>query len=66
MDFNSIDWNDMWQQQSSHSPLNKASPEELWDKRAESFNKRISRVIDNSDLLDKDDYISKILDQDRS
>jgi SAM-dependent methyltransferase len=63
MDFNSIDWNTMWQEESAQSHLNKSSPKELWDKRADSFNKRISRVIDGREGLDKDDYISKLLDK---
>lgn len=63
MDYNSIDWNAMWQEESAHTFFNKSSPKELWDKRAESFNKRISRVIDGSEGLDKDDYISKLLDK---
>jgi SAM-dependent methyltransferase len=63
MDFNSIDWNAMWQEESNHSAWNKSSPKELWDKRAESFNKRISRVMTGKDELDKDDYISKMLDR---
>jgi SAM-dependent methyltransferase len=61
MDFNSIDWNAMWQAESAQTFFNKSSPKELWDKRAENFNKRISKVIDGSEELDKDDYISKLL-----
>jgi SAM-dependent methyltransferase len=63
MDFNSIDWNALWQEESAQSHFNKSSPKELWDKRADSFNKRISRVIDGREGLDKDDYISKLLNK---
>jgi SAM-dependent methyltransferase len=63
MDFNDIDWNEMWKAESgrSHWGDDKMSRKELWDKRAESFNKRISRVVDGREGLDKDDYISKML-----
>jgi SAM-dependent methyltransferase len=61
MDYYAIDWNKMWQEESNHSPWNKTSPKDLWNKRAEGFNKRISRVMDSQDELDKDDYISKML-----
>jgi SAM-dependent methyltransferase len=63
MDFNAIDWNSMWQAESNRSPWNKTSPEELWNKRAESFSKRITRVVEGKEGLDKDDYISKMLDR---
>ena len=61
MNFNSIDWNSLWQEESAHSHWNKTSQKDLWNKRAESFNKRISRVVEGKEGLDKDDYISKIL-----
>jgi SAM-dependent methyltransferase len=61
MDFNSIDWNSMWKEESAREHWNKGSQKELWDKRAESFNKLISRVSDGKKELDKDDYISKML-----
>jgi SAM-dependent methyltransferase len=61
MDFNSIDWSSMWQEESARGHFNKSSPKELWDKRAESFNKGISQVIDDHESLDKNDYISKML-----
>jgi SAM-dependent methyltransferase len=38
------------------------SIKELWDKRADSFTKRINRVKDG-DFGDKDDYISQMLDR---
>ncbi len=65
MDFNSIDWNEMWQSECgrSHWGDNKMSRKELWDKRAASFDKRISRVVEGKEGLDKDDYISKMLDR---
>lgn len=61
MDYNSIDWNTLWQEESAQSHWNKTSPKELWDKRADSFSKRISRVVNDPEGLDKDDYISKLL-----
>lgn len=63
MDFNSIDWNALWRQESRHSHWKDASAQKaLWDRRAESFDKRINRVK-KGDPLDKDDYISKMLDR---
>ncbi len=61
MDFNTIDWNAMWEDSLAHSHWNKKAQQDLWNQRAESFNKRISRVVDGRDGLDKDDYISKML-----
>ncbi len=63
MDFNSIDWNSMWQAESGRSPWTKTPQKELWNRRAASFSQRISRVVDGRDELDKDDYISKMLDR---
>jgi predicted TPR repeat methyltransferase len=62
MDFNTIDWNTMWQEESGRSHWDKASSKELWDKRADSFDKRINRVKEG-EPRDKDDYISKMLDR---
>ncbi len=62
MGFNSIDWNGMWQEEARHSQWSNSSAKELWDKRAESFDKRINRVKDG-EPRDKDDYISKMLDR---
>jgi predicted TPR repeat methyltransferase len=63
MDFNSIDWNAMWQEEPGHSHWkDNASQKELWDRRADSFSKRINRVMDG-EPRDKDDYISKMLDR---
>ena len=39
------------------------SQKDMWNKRAESFSKRINRVTDGREGLDKDDYISKMLDR---
>jgi SAM-dependent methyltransferase len=63
VDFNSIDWNAMWQAESggAHWKDNMSS-KELWDRRAESFDKRINPVK-NGEPRDKDDYISKMLDR---
>jgi SAM-dependent methyltransferase len=65
MDYNTIDWNVLWQQASSRSPYSQgiASQKELWNKRAANFNKRISRVTEGTEELDKDDYISKMLER---
>ncbi len=61
MDFNKIDWQAMWEQEERHSHWSNSSAKELWDKRADSFTKRINRVKDG-EPRDKDDYISKMLD----
>jgi predicted TPR repeat methyltransferase len=62
MDFNTIDWNAMWKEESTHAHFkDNMSSKEVWDKRAESFDKRISRVVEGKEKLDKDDYISKML-----
>jgi SAM-dependent methyltransferase len=62
MDFNTIDWNTMWQEESGRSHWDNSSSKALWDKRADSFDKRINRVKDG-EPRDKDDYISKMLDR---
>lgn len=52
----------MWRAESGHSRgQDNAAAKALWDKRAESFDKRINRVKDG-EPRDKDDYISKMLD----
>jgi predicted TPR repeat methyltransferase len=63
MDFNAIDWNAMWKAEASSSHWGKSnySHKDLWDQRAASFNKRIKRVAEGKEVLDKDDYISKML-----
>jgi SAM-dependent methyltransferase len=61
MDFDSIDWNAMWEAESGHSPWNKACQKELWNKRAASFSQSINRVVEGEEGLDKNDYISKML-----
>jgi SAM-dependent methyltransferase len=61
MDFSKIDWQAMWQEE--RGPYrDDLSIKELWDKRADSFTKRINRVKDG-EPRDKDDYISKMLDR---
>lgn len=62
MDFDKIDWNAMWQEAVGFSHWDNSSSKELWDKRADSFTKRINRVKDG-EPRDKDDYISKMLDR---
>jgi 2-polyprenyl-3-methyl-5-hydroxy-6-metoxy-1,4-benzoquinol methylase len=61
MDFNSIDWNAMWQAESksTHWKDTKAQ-KERWDKRADLFDKR-TEDTDSGKAMDKDDYISKML-----
>ena len=62
MDYNSIDWNAMWQAESGRAHWkDNMSSKALWNKRAESFDKRINRVKDG-EPRDKDDYISKMLE----
>jgi len=63
MNYNDIDWNDIWKSESagSHWGKNTRSRKELWDKRADSFSQRINRVSENKEKLDKNDYISKML-----
>jgi predicted TPR repeat methyltransferase len=63
MDFGKIDWKTMWQEETGRAQWrNNMSSKELWDKRAEGFDKRINRVKEG-EPLDKDDYISKMLDR---
>ncbi len=63
MDFNKIDWNAMWQEESGRSHWkDRMSQKALWDKRADGFDKRINRVKEG-EPRDKDDYISKMLDR---
>jgi len=63
MDFNTIDWNALWQAESSASHWGKGScsRKDIWDQRAAGFNQRISRLAEGKEDLDKDDYISKML-----
>jgi SAM-dependent methyltransferase len=63
MDFNTIDWNEMWQEASGRVNSDHKSQKDVWNQRAESFSSRITRVIDGKEGLDKDDYISKMLDR---
>jgi predicted TPR repeat methyltransferase len=65
IDLNTIDWNTLWQREAAAShwnriSKNKASNKDLWDKRADSFTRRINRVKSENEW-DKDDYISKML-----
>ncbi len=63
MDFNSIDWNAMWQEESKRSHWNDSmSQKERWDKRADKFGKRVNCGKDG-EARDKDDYISKMVDR---
>jgi SAM-dependent methyltransferase len=52
----------MWQEASGRINHNQDSQKDIWNQRAESFSKRINRVTDGKEGLDKDDYISKMLD----
>jgi predicted TPR repeat methyltransferase len=61
MEISAIDWNTMWKEACGNSPWKGLSNKELWDKRADRFNKRIDRVNSDGEKLDKDDYISKML-----
>jgi SAM-dependent methyltransferase len=63
MEISSIDWNTMWKESRGNSPWGGLSRKELWDKRAANFNKRIERVSTDAEKLDKDDYISKMLNK---
>jgi ubiquinone/menaquinone biosynthesis C-methylase UbiE len=63
MDFKNIDWNAMWKAESASSHWDKSPQKELWNKRAASFCSRINRVEDGKSGLDKDDYISKMLER---
>ena len=60
MDFKTIDWNAMWRDEATHSHWKNLSPKETWDRRAERFDKRVTRVVEG-EPGDKDDYISKML-----
>lgn len=61
MDYSTIDWNAMWQESSGQVHCDRKDQQEVWNQRAESFSKRINRVVDGKEGLDKDDYISKML-----
>lgn len=63
MEFNSIDWNAMWQQESApFQRKDNMSQKELWDRRADTFGKRVNCVKDG-EARDRDDYISQMLDR---
>ena len=61
MELSTIDWNTMWKEACGASPWRGLSTKELWDKRADKFNKRIDNVKSDSEKLDKDDYLAKML-----
>jgi ubiquinone/menaquinone biosynthesis C-methylase UbiE len=61
MELSTIDWNTMWKESCGNSPWKGLSSKELWDRRAEKFNKRIDNVKSDGEKLDKDDYIYKML-----
>jgi predicted TPR repeat methyltransferase len=63
MDINSIDWNALWKAESGHACWNTVSQKELWNRRADSFSQRINRVVEGKEGLDKDDYISRMLER---
>jgi predicted TPR repeat methyltransferase len=60
MDFNEIDWNAMWRQESKRYSQRSRSEKEIWDQRADSYD---SRNPEKMKKLDKDDYISMMLDR---
>jgi SAM-dependent methyltransferase len=63
MDFETIDWGAMWQAETGRFHWqDNISTKALWDKRADSFDKRINRVKEG-EPRDKDDYISRLLDR---
>jgi precorrin-6B methylase 2 len=51
----------MWEEASAHSNWDTKCQKDLWNRRAESFSKRINRVADSREERDKDDYVSKML-----
>jgi SAM-dependent methyltransferase len=61
MDFDAIDWNSMWQEESNRLNKNESLLKDIWDRRADKFSKRINRIVDGRDKLDKNDYVSKLL-----
>jgi FkbM family methyltransferase len=65
MDFNAIDWSAMWMEESaaSHWGKNRLSNQDVWNHRADSFSQRINGVVKGKDNLDKDDYISQMLER---
>jgi|WetSurMetagenome_2_1015567.scaffolds.fasta_scaffold59026_4 SAM-dependent methyltransferase len=61
MEFKDIDWNAMWKAESESARWSNTQ-KETWNKRADSFSQRINRASNGKEGLDKDDYISKMLD----
>ena len=62
MDFNSIDWDAMWREEAKFSSRKSISEKEIWDKRADSYDRR-NNGSETPDKLDKEDYVSKMLDR---
>jgi len=63
MDFNSIDWNALWQEESKGAYWkDNLSHKELWDRRADKYGKSIGRGQDGENR-DKDDYVTKMLER---
>ncbi len=61
MDFNSINWDTMWREEYGESQWrNKSSSKELWDSRAEKFNKSVS-TPPNDAPGDRKDYVDNVL-----
>jgi SAM-dependent methyltransferase len=61
MDFNSIDWNAMWHEESKDSFWKDPKKQkERWDKRADRFDKRTNHAKSGEDV-DKNDYVSQML-----
>ena len=60
MEFNDIDWNGMWRQESKRYSQRKLSEKEIWDQRAEGYDRR---DYEEKEKLDKDDYISMMLER---
>ncbi len=63
MDFNSIDWNALWQEESQRpGPGDCLSQRERWDRRAGRFGGSAGGLKDGR-AGDKDDYVSMMLDR---
>ena len=55
MDFNTIDWNAMWEDSLAHSHWNKKAQQDLWNQRAESLNEIIEHekhTLSDFELVD--------------
>jgi ubiquinone/menaquinone biosynthesis C-methylase UbiE len=60
MDFNEIDWDAMWRQESKRYSQRSRSEKEIWDQRADSYSRGNH---EHPEKLDKGDYISLMLDR---